>query len=60
MLKNKNQNTDWGNVADWYHNNVKDDDSYQKQVIRPNILRLLGDLSGKNHSWYSLRRRGIF
>ena len=47
MLKNKNQNTDWGNVADWYHNNVKDDDSYQKQVIRPNILRLLGDLSGK-------------
>lgn len=37
----KTNNTSWGNVASWYDNLIKSDDSYQNKVILPNILRLL-------------------
>ncbi|HQL12188.1 MAG TPA: hypothetical protein PK507_04160 [bacterium] len=38
MQKN---NTSWDNVANWYDNLIKNDNSYQNKVILPNILRLL-------------------
>lgn len=33
--------TSWSGVADWYHNLVEDESSYQKQVVLPNLLRIL-------------------
>ncbi len=33
--------TSWGNVAHWYDDVVNDPDSYQIQVILPNIVRLM-------------------
>ncbi len=39
--------TSWGNVAGWYDSVVKDTDSYQVNVILPNILRLVGPEKGK-------------
>jgi ubiquinone/menaquinone biosynthesis C-methylase UbiE len=34
--------TSWGKVADWYNNLLeKDEDSYQRMLILPNLLRLL-------------------
>lgn len=33
--------TSWGRVANWYDSLVKDEDSYQKRLILPNLLRLL-------------------
>jgi ubiquinone/menaquinone biosynthesis C-methylase UbiE len=40
--------TSWGGVADWYNNHLeKSDDTYHTKVIFPNILRMLGDVSGK-------------
>ena len=40
--------TSWGGVADWYNKHLeKTDDSYHVKVVFPNILRMLGDVSGK-------------
>ncbi len=37
-----NRKTSWGKVAEWYDDLLeKDPDSYQRQVILPNLLRLL-------------------
>ena len=37
-----NTKTSWGKVADWYNNLLeKDEDSYQRMLILPNLLRLL-------------------
>lgn len=34
--------TSWGNVANWYNNLIeKDEDSYQKKLILPNLIRLI-------------------
>ena len=33
-------NTSWNEVAEWYDNTVSDPDSYQQQVILPNLLRI--------------------
>lgn len=33
--------TSWGKVADWYDEYLEDDDSYQKKVILPNLMRVL-------------------
>lgn len=33
--------TDWDNVAQWYDNYLIGEDTYQAQVIAPNILRLI-------------------
>ncbi len=41
-------NTSWGEVADWYDNYLEtNSDSYQNQVILPNLLRLLDLKSGE-------------
>lgn len=40
--KNTSKTTSWGNVADWYDVYLEEtEDSYQKQVILPNLLRIL-------------------
>lgn len=46
MAQNK-KDTSWKKVAGWYDKTVKDDDSYQKNVISPNLLRWFQDLKGK-------------
>ncbi|MDE1874979.1 MAG: class I SAM-dependent methyltransferase [Patescibacteria group bacterium] len=38
--------TSWGNVADWYDKVVHDPDSYQSQVISPNLLRIVAAKRG--------------
>ncbi|MBX4209327.1 class I SAM-dependent methyltransferase [Candidatus Parcubacteria bacterium] len=38
--------TSWGNVASWYDKVVNDEDSYQSQVILPNVLRLMAPKKG--------------
>jgi len=38
--------TDWDNVAGWYDSYLKGDDTYQAQVIAPNLLRLLDITKG--------------
>jgi 2-polyprenyl-3-methyl-5-hydroxy-6-metoxy-1,4-benzoquinol methylase len=40
--------TDWGSVADKYDKYLNSESSYHNEVILPNFLRLLGDVSGKN------------
>jgi SAM-dependent methyltransferase len=39
--------TSWGKVADWYDDVLADDDSYQAQVILPNLMRLLAPERGE-------------
>ena len=46
MLKPKD--TSWGPVADWYDNLLNTDpDNYQRQVILPNLLRLVDPKPGQ-------------
>ena len=46
MVKKK-RDTSWNDVAEWYDTHlVEEDDTYQKRVILPNVLRILG-LGGK-------------
>ncbi|MDO8521993.1 MAG: class I SAM-dependent methyltransferase [bacterium] len=45
---NKNPETSWGHVADWYHQHVSESpDTYHEKVIKPNLLRVLGPIRGK-------------
>lgn len=37
----KNKNTSWGHVAKWYNRLLAGDDTYQKELILPNLLRLM-------------------
>lgn len=40
--------TSWGHVANWYHEHVSEsDDTYHEKVIKPNLLRVLGDVKDK-------------
>jgi ubiquinone/menaquinone biosynthesis C-methylase UbiE len=41
LLKPKTGGTGWGNVAQWYHETVEDRASYQKDLIMPNLMRLM-------------------
>lgn len=41
------KDTSWGNVAGWYDDLLRGDDTYQEKVIAPNILRLLAPKSGQ-------------
>lgn len=42
------RDTSWGKVADWYNKHLEtNDDTYHVKVIFPNVLRMLGDVSGK-------------
>jgi 2-polyprenyl-3-methyl-5-hydroxy-6-metoxy-1,4-benzoquinol methylase len=47
VFKASSQSTSWGNVADWYDEYLKDADSYQSQVILPNIERMLALTTGE-------------
>ena len=40
------QNTSWGKVAPWYDKVVSGDDSYQTNVILPNMSRIIGSRKG--------------
>lgn len=44
MAKSK---TSWGKVAGWYDNLLKEEGTYQKEVILPNLLRLLDIKQGE-------------
>jgi 2-polyprenyl-3-methyl-5-hydroxy-6-metoxy-1,4-benzoquinol methylase len=40
--------TDWSDVAEWYDNLVgKEGSEYQREVVHPNLLRVLGPVTGK-------------
>lgn len=43
----KSEKTSWGKVADWYDDYLADEDSYQKQVILPNLMRVLDPKPGE-------------
>ena len=40
----KTKQTSWGGVGEWYDKLVESDDSYQAKVIRPNLVRFIGDV----------------
>lgn len=42
------KNTSWGNVADWYADHVENKDSYHKNVVLPNLLRMMNISVGKH------------
>lgn len=42
------KDTSWGKVSEWYDDLLKDPDSYQSQVILPNIMRLVAPHKGQN------------
>ncbi|MBI4281536.1 class I SAM-dependent methyltransferase [Candidatus Uhrbacteria bacterium] len=42
-----NQQTSWGGVADWYDGLIEGEGTYQKDVILPNIVRLLNPKKGE-------------
>lgn len=44
----KKKETSWGHVAHWYHEHISDDDTYHEKVIKPNLLRVLGDVRGRH------------
>lgn len=39
-------NTSWGGVADWYNEMLAQEGTYQKEVILPNLLRLVAPKKG--------------
>ncbi len=41
------KDTGWGKVADWYHETVEDKGSYQRDLILPNVIRLLDIKKGE-------------
>lgn len=41
------KDTSWGNVADWYAGHVEGGDSYHKNVILPNLIRMMDIKVGK-------------
>ena len=47
MNKLNKKDTSWNNVASWYDELLKNDDSYQAKVILPNLLRFLNLKEGE-------------
>ena len=43
----KKIDTSWGGVAQWYHDTVEDKGSYQKDLILPNLIRLMDVRAGE-------------
>lgn len=43
----KKRDTSWGGVADWYDDYLKNEDSYQTQVVLPNLIRILSISKGE-------------
>src|SRR3989344_4976701 len=47
--KHAKKETSWGHVANWDHEHVTEsDDTYHEKVIKPNLLRVLGDVKDKH------------
>lgn len=42
----KPKQTSWGSVAEWYDDVLQDPDSYQKNVLMPNIIRIVDPKKG--------------
>jgi len=42
----KPDTTSWGSVATWYDDMLKDPDSYQKNVLMPNLIRIVAPKKG--------------
>ena len=47
MLKKDKKSTSWGNVADWYDVSIEREGSYQRELILPNLLRLVSIKPGE-------------
>ncbi len=47
MKSKRMKNTSWTPAAQWYDSYLEGEDTYQRQVILPNLLRLLAPLKGK-------------
>lgn len=47
MDKNSFTKTSWGKVANWYDNLLKEEGTYQKDLILPNLLRILDIKKGE-------------
>jgi len=41
MKNKKDNNTSWSNVAKWYDGLIEDSENYQKDLILPNLIRLM-------------------
>jgi ubiquinone/menaquinone biosynthesis C-methylase UbiE len=39
--------TSWGKVANWYHDSVSKENSYQRELIYPNLLRMASPREGE-------------
>ncbi len=46
-MPEKKIDTSWGGVAQWYHDTVEDKGSYQKDLILPNLIRLMDVRAGE-------------
>lgn len=40
-MKNKKKDTSWGKVAGWYNELIEESNNYQKDLILPNLIRLM-------------------
>lgn len=47
MKSKKRLDTSWNSVASWYNDLLKNNDSYQSQVVMPNLLRILNLKNGE-------------
>lgn len=41
--------TDWNRVANWYGDYLKQDDTYQRKVVFPGVIKLLRPTAGKSY-----------
>jgi len=46
--KKDQRKTSWGHVADWYDSYLREEATYQKEVILPNLLRLMDIRKGES------------
>ncbi|MBI5148026.1 MAG: class I SAM-dependent methyltransferase [Parcubacteria group bacterium] len=46
-MNTKNEKTSWGKFAGWYHRMIEERGGYQKEVILPNLLRILNVKKGE-------------
>lgn len=48
VVVTKTKDTSWGGVAEWYDKHLeKGTDTYHDKVVHPNLVRMLGDVKGK-------------
>lgn len=47
-LQSTSKTTSWGKVQEWYDDYVEDPESYHQKVVEPNLIRIIGDISGKH------------